>query len=169
MPRGVPKNKTPNPAPGSQSTAVAAEAVPVAVTVTSEYPVGDASPEAEMPGVVVTNTTNPVPTEPAKEAPKDCQLSHHIHILEDGLLLAGAVWYRGQDFDVQPGQPEWALVHQGGKCLIDMDARTQLRKFGRQMFAPGPWPFEPYDLEEEALTDKDRERLAKENASRGLN
>lgn len=144
------------------------------VTSTLSTDPSPAASDADTPVMVSVGdvpATAPELPDAAKGDPKaepSCPFDHHIHALEDGLTVAGQVLYRGQEFDVEPDTPEWGLVHPNGKCLLNKDAKEQRAKFGHQMWGFGAWPYEPYDLDEEGLTDQDKEKLARENASRNL-
>jgi hypothetical protein len=61
-----------------------------------------------------------------------------IHFLVDGLDALGTVWYRGQEAEVWPGHPRWPEM----QSLLAQDTAEQFRRYGRQMFAVGPWPGE---------------------------
>ena len=59
-----------------------------------------------------------------------------IHFIEDGLTAFGAVWYRGQEMEIGPGHPRWDRAR--GWVLLDRTG--QIDRWGKQYFAPGPWP-----------------------------
>ena len=59
-----------------------------------------------------------------------------IHMIEDGLTAFGQVWYRGQEIELGPGHPRWEQAR--GWFMLDRPA--QIDRWGKQFFAPGPWP-----------------------------
>jgi hypothetical protein len=59
-----------------------------------------------------------------------------IHFIEDGLTFAGQVWYRGQEIELGPSHPRWEQAR--GWILLDRNG--QIERYGKQYFAPGPWP-----------------------------
>jgi hypothetical protein len=61
-----------------------------------------------------------------------------IHFLVDGFCVFGTVWFRGQEAEVWPGHPRWPEMQQ----LLLQDSAYQFNRYGRQMFALGPWPGE---------------------------
>lgn len=61
-----------------------------------------------------------------------------IHFLIDGFGAFGLVWYRGQEIELWPGHPRWDEA----QAWLALDTAGQYRRFGRQVFAHGPWPGE---------------------------
>jgi hypothetical protein len=59
-----------------------------------------------------------------------------IHFIEDGLTFAGQVWYRGQEIEIGPAHPRWEQA----RGWILLDRMAQIERYGKQYFAPGPWP-----------------------------
>jgi hypothetical protein len=59
-----------------------------------------------------------------------------IHFIEDGLTFAGQVWYRGQEIEIGPSHPRWEQA----RTWILLDRYAQVERWGKQYFAPGPWP-----------------------------
>lgn len=85
-----------------------------------------------------------------------------INFTEDGLTAFGRVWYRGETVSVERGSADWEMTLDGeGYSWMDLDEDAQIDKWGVRMFRPGKWSGKSYDLDEEHLTDEDREVLAK--------
>lgn len=85
-----------------------------------------------------------------------------VNFTEDGFTAFGNVWYRGQTVSVEKGTPDWELTLDGeGNSWMDLDEDAQIERYGRRMFRPGKWSGKSYDLDEDHLTDEDREVLAK--------
>lgn len=61
-----------------------------------------------------------------------------VHFLVDGFGAFGYVWMRGQEIELWPGHPRWAVA----QSWINLDTEGQYRRFGRQVFGLGPWPGE---------------------------
>lgn len=59
-----------------------------------------------------------------------------VHFIEDGLTAFGQVWFRGQEIEIGPGHPRWEQAR--GWILLDRNG--QIERYGKQYFAPGPWP-----------------------------
>jgi hypothetical protein len=59
-----------------------------------------------------------------------------VHFIEDGLTAFGQVWYRGQEIEIGPGHPRWEQA----RAWILLDRTGQINRWGKQFFAPGPWP-----------------------------
>lgn len=59
-----------------------------------------------------------------------------VHFIEDGLTAFGQVWYRGQEIEIGPGHPRW----EEARAWVLLDRTGQLNRWGKQFFAPGPWP-----------------------------
>ena len=59
-----------------------------------------------------------------------------VHFIEDGLTAFGQVWYRGQEISIGPGHPRWEQA----RAWILLDRTGQINRWGKQFFAPGPWP-----------------------------
>jgi hypothetical protein len=90
-----------------------------------------------------------------------------VHFIEDGFTALEKVWYRGQDFSITVGSPEWNLtVDKVGNTWLDMTEDEQIQRYGRVMFRIGPWKGKGVALmtEEEylaALSDSDQEAIKK--------
>ncbi len=59
-----------------------------------------------------------------------------VHFIEDGLTAFGQVWYRGQEIEIGPGHPRW----EEARAWVLLDRTGQISRWGKQFFAPGPWP-----------------------------
>lgn len=69
-----------------------------------------------------------------------------IHFVEDGFTFSGQIWYRGQEIEFIVGSPTWeASVRRGNWVPLAFDEQAQIRKYGKVMFKPGPWPGLGYD------------------------
>jgi hypothetical protein len=97
---------------------------------------------------------------------------HHVHFLEDGVTALDKVFVRGEEVEVREGTPWWEMLHdKEGNCLFAMTPTDQARKFGKQLWGEGPWPFDPYDLQAKlddgkTLTPEEQAILKKENEKR---
>lgn len=72
-----------------------------------------------------------------------------IHMVEDGLTFGNKVFMRGQELALNPEEQPW----------INNSRAQQIRQFGKQLFAKGPWPYGGYDLTDPELTPEDKRRL----------
>lgn len=82
-----------------------------------------------------------------------------VHFTEDGLTANGRTWYRGQELEFIVGEPEYEdTKDRYGKSWLEMDDAAQMKRFGRVMFRPGPWPGESYDSESAAEAERQRGR-----------
>lgn len=59
-----------------------------------------------------------------------------FHILTDGHTAFGRVWFRGQEIRIGPGHPRWDEARE----MLSLDTAAQYRRWGREVFRPGPWP-----------------------------
>ena len=66
-----------------------------------------------------------------------------VHFLDDGLTLAGKVWYRGQTLLVD-SKVRSRTTDRLGRCVLDLTAEQQTAKWGRPKFGRGPWPGEQW-------------------------
>lgn len=94
-----------------------------------------------------------------------------IHFLEDGHTALGHVWYRGQELTFEVGsEAHKTTFDRNGNSWLDLadDPREQVKRFGGQKFARGPWPFLPWGVSVDAddQTKKDAEEAAKAEARR---
>lgn len=80
-----------------------------------------------------------------------------LHFLVDGFTAFGAVWYRGQEIEIDEKTYN-DTVNREGKSWIDLTAKEQMKKFGAQMFAEGPWPFDEFDDETARKAEASRGR-----------
>ena len=65
-----------------------------------------------------------------------------IHFLEDGMTFSGQSWYRGQEVEFEIGGTAWEQQKdRNGNTWLDLvdDIDAQWAKWGKQMFARGPW------------------------------
>lgn len=100
-----------------------------------------------------------------------------IHFVDDGFTGLGKIWYRGEELTVAPGSPNWdALTDRTlGRMVLQLNEAEQVARWGRRLFAPGPWPYSrEFELDREAYMrkvgdqmvfdqlayEKDREKLA---------
>ena len=97
---------------------------------------------------------------------------HHVHFLEDGVTALDKVFVRGEEVEIKDGSAQWEMMHnKDGTCLFALTREEQIRKYGKQLWAEGPWPFDPYDLQArldngETLTAEEQAVLQKENEKR---
>ncbi len=81
-----------------------------------------------------------------------------IHFLEDGFTALGNVWYRGQELEFAAGSGAYQdTCDRNGNSWLSLrgDDMAQIRRFGKVMFRPGPWPglkLTEADVTFEALT-----------------
>jgi hypothetical protein len=59
-----------------------------------------------------------------------------IHFIDDGFYALGAVWYRGQELEVEVGDARWPEA----RSWILLDDGGQMERFEKVFFRPGPWP-----------------------------
>lgn len=71
-----------------------------------------------------------------------------VHFLEDGFTMGARVFYRG----------EVAWLEES---LATLTASQQRLLYGRPVFAQGPWPGEDFDLNDPALNEDERAKLAR--------
>lgn len=72
-----------------------------------------------------------------------------IHFVEDGLTFGNKVYMRGEELALDPQDHPW----------IKFSRTQQIKKYGKSLFAQGPWPYGGYDLTDESLSDQDKKRL----------
>lgn len=123
----------------------------------------EALKEQERLRAALANATSPV------EAPADVEEGTiHLHFLVDGFTACGVTYYRGQElqFDV----PSRAYDQQKDRfgntwlSLVD-DPRGQIKKFGQQYFASGPWPYIQWGDDGIATTSEEREDIRRAGAA----
>lgn len=84
-----------------------------------------------------------------------------FHVLHDGFTVLGAVWYRGQEIGIKNGSAYDQLSRDiAGHAWYEMTPETQMDRFGRVMFAVGPWP---YSDPTEVMTDDDYAKALNSN------
>ena len=88
-----------------------------------------------------------------------------VHFLDDGHTVLGRVWYRGEEATVLRGSEEW---NTDAKYWIELSEHDQVRKYGKRIFAPGPWPYSGYDVEDPELNESERELLKRANSRRAI-
>lgn len=70
-----------------------------------------------------------------------------LHFLEDGITFSGRSWYRGQEVEFEIGGKAWEQQKdRNGNSWLDLvdDIDAQYDKWGKQMFARGPWRGKPW-------------------------
>lgn len=66
-----------------------------------------------------------------------------IHFVDDGLTALGKVWYRGEQISVDTASDDYQMtVDRLGRSWLDFDEVTQVERYGKVMFRPGPWPYQ---------------------------
>lgn len=90
-------------------------------------------------------TANPEP--PAESRPKHEEGERIVvHFLADGLTALGRLWYRGEELSVDVGSEEWErTLDAEGNSFLDLDRVAQVRRWEKEMFAPGRWPYDGWD------------------------
>jgi len=69
-----------------------------------------------------------------------------IHFLEDGFTALGKVWYRGQELEFEPDSQAYRdTCDRTGRSWLELRGNdfAQVKRWGKVMFRPGPWPGEP--------------------------
>jgi hypothetical protein len=108
------------------------------------------------------------------DAPKGDSLL--IHFLEDGFTFSGLLWFRGQEVEFEIGGKAYEQQKdRNGNSWLDLvdDIDGQYSKYGKQMFARGPWrgkawgdfshitdPEERAEAEKAAKIEQQRNRAA---------
>lgn len=92
-----------------------------------------------------------------EEVEPDDDDSIHIHILRSGVTAFGRVWHVGQEIVLSKSGTayEGTKNRNGVSWLDDLSPATQIKKWKKQRFGIGPWPFEPF-----------HDDIAKEDAAR---
>ena len=72
-----------------------------------------------------------------------------IHMVDDGLTFGQKVYLRGEELAVDPEENPW----------VNYSRTEQIRRFEKQLYAKGPWPYGGYDLTDPELTAEDKKRL----------
>lgn len=80
--------------------------------------------------------------------PEDNPEGVEVHFLADGFTSGARMFYRGETTRLSPD-------------LAGLTSAQQRLRYGQVMFAPGPWQGEGYDLNDPALTEDERQRLAR--------
>lgn len=91
------------------------------------------------------------------EAPVESVL---IHFVDDGFTALETMWYRGQELEVQKGTDAWAATcdRNGENSWMLLDDTAQIKRYGRVMFRPGPWPYDDWEDEEAKAKERQRAR-----------
>ncbi len=67
-----------------------------------------------------------------------------IHVLEDGFTINGEVCYRGREIEfVKGGRAYEQTKNRFGVTWLDMTEEEQYKRWGKQNFGLGKWPFRP--------------------------
>lgn len=99
---------------------------------------------------------------------KKAPITHQIHFVEDGLTALGRMFYRGEELTITEGTKEWEQTlnkHGESWVLLKSDYVAQIKKWGKEMFKPGPWPFEKHT----AMTEDDYQRALSTNDQEAIN
>lgn len=69
-----------------------------------------------------------------------------FHVVNDGFTVFGKVRYRGEEFVVEEGTPEFALSYDRyGNFIFARSEEDQIEAYGEVKYREGPWPGLPYD------------------------
>ena len=80
-----------------------------------------------------------------------------IHFVEDGLSVLEQMWYKGQELEVPIGSRWWeATLDRDGESWMLLDEETQIQRWGKVFFRPGPWP--GADFEDARALERERKR-----------
>lgn len=116
--------------------------------------------QAQLAALTAESIIEPKAEETPAEAQNELEAEDflHFHVLEDGFIAFGKMWYRGQEIRIKRNGPEWeSTVDRVGETWLNYveDTQTQYRMFKKQFFGMGPWPGvkwedapEPPDLSE---------------------
>lgn len=105
------------------------------------------------------------------EEPSDGEVIK-IHILEDGLTFQGAIWYRGQEVDFVVGGTAYEQTKdRNGRSWLELrdDIDAQWTRYGKLMFASGPWRGKKWDQVSEfnsEVTSEEAIAAARKEAAR---
>lgn len=78
--------------------------------------------------------------------PRRPKFKKTFHFLEDGQTYFGQQWYRGQEVTIVEGSKEFSLAFdREGRFILDLTPEEQIAKWGKVMYAEGPWPYKGYD------------------------
>ncbi len=92
-----------------------------------------------------------------KFEPVDGENVIHLHVLETGITVFGRVWYSGQELTIPIDGEAYKSTfdRNGDSWLTDISPSAQIKRWGKQRFGVGPWPYAPHD-DEIAAEDKRR-------------
>lgn len=79
---------------------------------------------------------------PVEYAPAATGETILLHFLQDGLIVCGQTWYRGQELEFEKGSPAHEQqLNKAGKSWLDLldDIDGQYERWGTQYIASGPW------------------------------
>jgi hypothetical protein len=104
---------------------------------------------------------DPLDNLPGQPAPTKRTGSKIIHFLEDGFTALENTWYRGQELEIEYDSELWMATcdRNGENSWMLLTPQDQIRKYGKVIFAEGPWPFDDYD--DEAAKEAERARARK--------
>lgn len=135
-----PKRKGPRPAAEVRAEVEAEKNAEIealrAQLAAAEQKAAEAEKKAESALSVDPNPTlDDIYPDSVKGAPEKTEGSILVHFVEDGLTLDGQVRYRGEEYTLQPDNPDFETI----KSIITMDEYAQESKWGRRFFREGPW------------------------------
>lgn len=79
-----------------------------------------------------------------------------IHFVSDGFCDLGAIWYRGQELELEPGTAQY----EEAKKWASLDSSEQEEIYGRVYFRQGPWKGKDYEDASAAKAERSRNRAA---------
>lgn len=97
----------------------------------------------EVVELITVDLVDPIPVaKAAKKATTKKSETILLHFVSDGLSAWGALWFQGQEVEIVKPSKHWDLtVDRNGDSWLDLlnDPNAQVAKWGKVMFAPGPW------------------------------
>jgi hypothetical protein len=79
-----------------------------------------------------------------------------IHFVRDGFCDLGAIWYKGQELELEPGTPQY----DSAKSWANYTPEQQEEFYGEVYFRQGPWKGKDYEDEAAAKAERRRGRAA---------
>lgn len=79
-----------------------------------------------------------------------------IHFVRDGFCELGAVWYKGQELELEPGTPQYDLA----KSWASYTPEQQEEFYGDVYFRQGEWKGKNYEEDSAAEAERRRGRAA---------
>lgn len=73
-----------------------------------------------------------------------------IHFVANGFTALGQVWVTGQELEFEVGGRAYNdTKNSRGETWVSLagDDRAQMKKWGKVIFRPGPWPGDPFDYD----------------------